>query len=253
MIRSALLALLALPLALSAAEPKPKAVEQPDEVRAALDELGIARLPKIVLEIPPEYAADEVTVGAVRKDPKKYPLRAAVLRAVEVLKSVREVVVIAEFRADAPKAKEAFKAKQLPLAAMIDDLGESLADLQKLELELAEEPSKRWKAHYDFVLAETMYRYVVLNEINKAYAQVLIDQLPEPKGDAKRAIWKLVPADKLASNRDLREQMTVARGKLTAIVRTFKSLDGTAPWYYLVEELVAKPAGLRWELVVSQE
>ncbi len=253
MFRIALLALLAFPIALSAAEPKPKPAKQPDDVSAALDELGIVRKPKIALGIPPEYAPDEIAIEAVRKDPKKYPLRAAVLRAVDVLKPVRAVTMVAEFRADAPKAKVAFKAKQLPLAAMIDDLGESLAELQNLELEREKEPSKRWRAHFDFVLAETMYRFVALNEINKAYAQVLVDGLPEPKGDAKNAVWKLVPAEKLASGRDLREQLTVARGKLTEIVRTFKSLDGTAPWYYLVEELVAKPAGLRWELVESKE
>jgi hypothetical protein len=253
MIRIAPLVLLAIPIALIAADPKAKAAKQPDDVRAALDELGIVRKPKIVLAIPAGYAADEISVEVVRKEPKKYPLRAAVLRAAEVLKPARAVIVVEEFKSETPKAKEAFKAKQLPLAAMIDDLGESLADLQKLESERANEPSKRWKAHYDFILAETMYRFVVLNEINKAYAQVLVDQLPEPKGDAKRAVWKLVPAEKLASGRELREQMTAARGKLTAIVRDFKSLGGSAPWYYLVEELVEKPAGLQWLLVEPKE
>ena len=98
-----------------------------------------------------------------------------------------------------------------------------------------------------------VHRFVVPDEINKAYAQVLVDQLPEPKGDEKRAVWKLVPGEKLVSGRDPREQMTVARGLLAAIVRTFESLDGPAPWYYLVEELAAKPAGLHRELVESEE
>lgn len=123
-----------------------KPAKQPDDVRAALDELGIVRKPKIALAIPTEYASDDIAVEVVRKDLKKYPRRAAALRAVEVLKTARTVAVIAEFKADAPKAKAAFKAKQMPLAAMIDDLGESRAYLQKLELERAKEPSKRRKA-----------------------------------------------------------------------------------------------------------
>src|SRR5262249_37180635 len=152
--------------------------------------------------------ADDTTPEQVRANPDKYPVRAAVLEAVEVLRTVRAAQVAAG--GDLPE-----ELKQEPDHPFNERLrrnqkkpGGVEGALQEIEEKLvkagekAEEKSPRWRANYDFVLAEVKLRRAYWLEYNLMFGKVRKRELPPLDKERGQSGWRLAATEKLSGTGD---------------------------------------------------
>jgi hypothetical protein len=111
---------------------------------------------------------------------EKYPLRAAVIKAAKALHDNADKFKMKEvFKGNntAQVKKEVFKEQAEPGKAIFF-LKEALRELQEAGEDRKREKSKRWQAHYDYVLTRLKSRLIYLNEYNYVLAQIRSDSLP---------------------------------------------------------------------------
>lgn len=147
----------------------------------------VDRLPFLAVALKP-YAED-VPLDAVRADPQRYKLRAAVLAAFDTTRQVwvstpnlpvpkvkkpvvgkRKTPDVFLTRVAGPitaALKEDVRAYQVFPAIALVKLDAAVADLQAVAALRAKEP-KRWQAHYDHAVAQCHARMVFLNEYDLA-------------------------------------------------------------------------------------
>ena len=151
-------------------------------VRASQKQVQAASLPVFSVKALEEYKADYKTwpeLVAMARDKDRYPLRAAVLEAITVLKASEKITMKESFGGPiTPQIKsQYFATKQAP-GIMIFHMETALADLKAAGQMRDKETSKRWLAHYDYALARLQSRLVYLYEYNNILAQVRSDSLP---------------------------------------------------------------------------
>jgi hypothetical protein len=203
------------------------------------------------------YADDGRAAAGSPAGLKEHPLRAAVVRAVETLdrqgRLSRVKIGDKEEPVDAPKVMIAGRAteqvkKELTQqqkdgpAMMLVELSEVLDELDRAGPGRGKEPSKRWQAHYDYVLAQVKARMAFVHEYNTALARVKRDELPalDPK---RHTGWRLVAQEKLQSASDVRGLAADARKLLDTLVAEH---PGT-PWEVLAKRDRSTFLGLAWE------
>ncbi len=225
------------------------------DVKAVLDELA---LPPLSDDAPPALArlafdaaalkarAPDVALADVLKNPQKYPVRTAALRALATVrdswplnrKEVRSVALIGAPVTE--RSKRAIADVQLPLAQAQARLELELEALDAVADKAAAEVP-RWKAHYSYARAEVQLRLAVLNEFNSALARVRTEALPDlPRGATG---WRLTASDKMTGRKEARELYTAAADEFDALAAAH---PGT-PWEVLARRARAVLPGLRWE------
>lgn len=225
------------------------------DVKLVLDELA---LPPLYDDGPPALGrlafdpaalkarAADVPLADALKNPQKYPVRVATVRA---LAAVRE---------HWPLGKKDARAVALVGAPVTERTKRAVADVQQglaeaqahLELQLEELESvaakaatevPRWKAHFALVRAELQLRLAVVNEFNVALARVRTEALPDlPRGATG---WRLTANDKMGARKDARELYETAVAGFDAVIAAH---PGT-PWEVLARRSRAALPGLRWE------
>jgi hypothetical protein len=224
---------------------------------AANDDLSILRdidvppIRRIAKPMPKEYQPDQITNDEVRKKPDKYPLRAAVLAAVDVLrKHGEESPPTTEFVAPAAKDRPALLKRitesQKPLARHMEELKEAQERLEGLENQRKREPSKRWQAHYDFILSHVQLRYAYLFEYSLMLGEFRKDNLPELDAKKNQNGWRLVASEKLDGPTDLKDTVKSAHKLLSKVTKDHPD----TPWAALADRDLGTPAGLQWEAAV---
>jgi hypothetical protein len=202
------------------------------------------------------YAADYGSVRELLEHPAKYPLRVGVLKAVEVLErhgqgeilvgTTRKHVGILreEFAGPANDAakKTILKEQHDGPAAMYLELEDSLKALEKLAKAKNQEKSKRWLAHYDYVLALTKARFAYVNEYNLLLGKIRKDELP-PIDPKIHKGWRLAAVEKMASSGEAKDQAEDAHKLLDKLI---KDHPGT-PWEILAKRDRLTALGLVWQ------
>jgi Caspase domain len=203
------------------------------------------------------YVPDYGTVRELLEAPEKYPLRVGVLKAVEVLErhgqgeilvgSTRKNVGVLreEFAGPANDAakKTILKEQHDGPAAMYLELEDSLKALEKLsEARKDQEKSKRWQAHYDYVLALTKARFAYVNEYNFVLAKIRKDELPPIDPKIHRG-WRLAAVERMSSPREVKDQADEAHKLLDRLI---KEHPGT-PWEILAKRDRLTALGLIWQ------
>src|SRR5262249_46468793 len=124
-----------------------------------------------VLPFPAEMMKDyknPTPIDVIRKDPDKYPLRAAIVDAVEKLRKLdsSDLALPTELmEAQVNDAAKAALQKQQRVPARVMLVLTNVKEaLEKLAEERKEEKSKFWQATYDYVLAQAKARYVYVSE-----------------------------------------------------------------------------------------
>jgi hypothetical protein len=242
------------------APPLPK-LASASEVKDILSELTLPDLPvapKFELSPPFLFAADtlkpyarDLTVDEILRDTAKYRMRAVVLHA---LQTIRDTSLTTDpngpkpiTRIDNPvadKTKRMVKNLQEPIAVAIATLELAVEDLGRVEQERADE-TRRWRAHYDYTLAQVRLRLAWLNEYNKLLGDVCTENLPPLPDDSPG--WQLVSAKEMQSKKHIREMAANANTTLEAMATYHK---GT-PWAMLARQSLLTPAGLKWESVAK--
>mgnify|MGYP001327038303 CR=1 FL=1 len=204
------------------------------------------------------YAADYQNLREVLDHPKKFPLRVAVFHAVEALdrqgrlhrvrlgdKEVPAEALIDQVRSlgsnDAIK-KSLTKAQEDGPALMLVELQEVLEDLERVGRDRQREPSRRWQAHYDYVLALVKMRMAYVHEYNTMLAKVKRDELP-PLNAQEHNGWRLAASDKLQSPKEVRDLAADAKRILDQIMIDH---PGT-PWAVLAKRARSTALGMTWQ------
>jgi hypothetical protein len=202
------------------------------------------------------YAADYESVNDLLKEPDKYPLRVAVIRAVEVLqRHGRGEIKPGQTTKHVGKLRETFQGQLNDVAkrqieqeqrtvpaAMLIELEEVLSSLEEQQAKRADEPSKRWQAHLDYVLAITKCRYAYVNEYNLMLGKIRKDELPTLDPNLHNG-WRLASQEKMSCPRDIKEKAEEAKELFSKII---KEHAGT-PWEVLARRERNTMLGLAWQ------
>jgi hypothetical protein len=187
-----------------------------------------------------DYRPEELEAQAA-----KSPLRKAVLDAMQVLnENSKKFMMIEEFKgANTGQIKTQIKNRQAAPGKAKFFLKEALEELKAAGKKRSKEPSKRWQAMYDYVLARLMARLIYVSEYNYVLAQIRTDSLPDlPEG---MTAYQL----RLGS----RAKVTVPESEVKGWVKDLKKLwkkilteYPDTPWAIIIhrEELTA--LGLEW-------
>jgi hypothetical protein len=192
------------------------------------------------------YAPD-AGIDEILKNAERYKLRVAVLRA---LQTIRDTSFSVDLRAAKPPTAIAAPITERSKKLVLDAQGPIALALAKLEGELEaltqlanlrDKEPKRWRAHYDYALAQVRLRLAVLNEYNLALGNVRTETLPElPNGSRG---WQLAHVERMQSKQPIRDLAAAA-------LEGFKSLASETkrtPWEVLAKRVLLTPPGLKWE------
>ncbi|HLW64093.1 MAG TPA: hypothetical protein VKS79_02160 [Gemmataceae bacterium] len=216
-----------------------------------LRDIDVPPVRRVAKPMPKEYQPDRISNDEVRQKPEKFPFRAAVLAAVDLLrKHAEESPPATEFIAPLPKDRPALLKRivdsQKPLARQMEELKEAQERLEALENQRKREPSKRWQAHYDFILAHVQLRYAYLFEYSLLLGDFRKDNLPELDAKQNQNGWRLVPSEKLAGPTDLKDTVKSAHKLLSKVAKDHPD----TPWATLADRDLGTPVGLQWEAAV---
>ncbi len=234
-------AFLLLTAALSPAADAPKG--SAPELERVFKELDLTPTELPFGELAKGYEADAVTEAEVRNDPKKYRLRMKVLDAIDALAAARRItaeeMIVTGYDEN---TKKAVRVRQEAVATSIAELEEAVTDLTAVA-DARQAETKRWQAHYDFVIAECRYRIAALTVQNAAYARVIVEELPELNKTLGETGWKLVASDSVPGAPGLKKAVRAAHAEMTELAATYAK----TPWGKAAERAVTKPMGLAWE------
>src|SRR5262245_42442902 len=169
-----------------------------------------------------KYKSDGRSYVKIMRDPERYPLRVATIKAIEKLRELGKTGSENLPEELQNPATDAFKATLRNLqkgpARVMNDLREIMEDLERAGEERKEEKSKRWQVHYDFALAMVKAKYAYTHEYSLMTGEIRRDALPElPKGAGWG--WRLASNSTMKSDADVREQRDASRKLLRKIIK----------------------------------
>jgi hypothetical protein len=242
--------------------PPPGGMARPDEIRSILSEIDLppiklaradtaalqieAMMPFSAKKLAP-YQADYASLKEIETNPERFPLRAAVLDAVKLLREKfnpknPELVLRDYFAGNNSEAikKEILKEQEKP-ADILSELNTVSRRLEKVGEKRDEEPSKRWQAHYDYVLAQVLARIAYLEEYSLMLGKIRKDELPPL--EAGHTGYRLASRERLQSGTEVRARVTASKKLFAKVARQHK---GT-PWEILAKREQLTALGLEWQ------
>lgn len=190
-----------------------------------------------------------VPVDEIRKDKQKYPFENATLDA---LQAVRDLWV---FRAKgglqrretiaAPVAETLKKEIKKELDAWAIGIEKLKLNEQSLEkvAALKKDRPLRWQAHYDYARAVVKARLAYMYEYDKLMGDVITQTLPPLEEKRQQNGYRLTPAEKMKSKKDVQALASEAAEIFTAIAKDHKH----TPWELQAKQELLVPLGLVWE------
>jgi hypothetical protein len=194
------------------------------------------------------YESD-VPLDEIRKPQNrdKYAFRVTVLEAFDAIRQRwppgKGQTFRWEVRAPVTDALKKAVAKEQDFPAVaLTRLDLTLASLQAVEPMRARQP-RRWQAHYDYALAQVQCRLAFLNEYDLALGNVRTDVLPDLDAAKGQTGFRLVPAEKMRSRKDVAQLAEEARDRFAKVATDHPN----TPWAALAKSAAETPLGLRWE------
>ncbi len=212
--------------------------------------LQVSYLPPFEAKRLGEFKADYGNFEQLKKEvmgnEEMYPLRHAVIMAMEALRenakfTMREKLFSSGGSFSA-KIKEKFLDDQEAPGIAIFELERALKALKKAGEKREEEKSKRWQAHYDYTLARLLSRLVYTYEYSFLLGQVRGEDLPE-LNPAVHNGWRIGSRSRPQIPEDtVRNYVREIRRTWTRIIETY---PGT-PWEILAKRESMIAIGLEW-------
>jgi hypothetical protein len=193
------------------------------------------------------YRPDSHSLADIEQHPDKYPLRMEAVKTIRLLR--------ATFRPQGPQASfleylqggnsERLKARifkeQMKPARILGGFMERLEELRKAGERRDKEPSLRWQAHYDYLLAQLLARTAYVSEYDLMLGKIRKDELPELQPKIHKG-WRLASSEKMASGKDVKEMAAQAKKLFAKIIQEH---PGT-PWEVLAKRARLTALGLEW-------
>src|SRR5262249_52682370 len=128
------------------------------------------------------------------------------------------------------KIKAAIFQEQKKPARILAELTERIDELRKAGAQRSQEPSPRWQAHYDYVLAEVLARTAYVSEYNLMLGKIRKDELPELQPKVHTG-WRLASSEKLQSPKDIKDLAAESQKLFAKVIHDH---PGT-PWEVLAK------------------
>jgi hypothetical protein len=193
------------------------------------------------------YRAD-CSLSEIQSAPEKFPLRLTVLKAVRLLNDEFDpkhgaVSIRHSFSAqNSARTKAEILKEQTKAAKVLLRLQEALEELRKVGEKRDQEASKRWQAHYDYVLAQLLSWIAMVNEYDLMLGKIRRDELPELTPNVHSG-YKLSSQEKMQSGKEIKELTAESKNILAKLA---KDHPGT-PWEILAKRAQQTVIGLKWE------
>jgi hypothetical protein len=189
------------------------------------------------------YESDYSDLKELLSKPNEYPVRVAVIRAVEAL-SRSKLALREEFKGPSSDdvKKDLTDTQKSGPAKMLLDLSDALSELERVTPERDKEKSRRWQAHYDYVTANVKARLAYVNEYDLMLAKIKKDELP-PLDPKLHNGYRLGSQEKLQSPKEIKDLASESRKLLNKII---KEHPGT-PWELLAKRERFSALGLAWQ------
>jgi hypothetical protein len=193
------------------------------------------------------YEADYADLRQILDRAKEYPLRVAVIHAVAALDGLArsgKARLMDEFHGPATDdVKKSITDSQKEGPARLElELSKALDELRAVEDRRREEKSKRWLAHFDYVLAQVLARKAYVAEYNLMLGKAKRDELP-PLDPKRHNGYRIVSQEKLQSPKEIKDLASESR-KLFA--KVIAENPGT-PWELLAKRERITALGLAWQ------
>jgi len=209
---------------------------------------AVATLLPFSAEIMDRYDADYRSLSEIEHDSAKHALRAQVIETIKLLRatfdpngpqgSLREY-----FQGTSNERIKAEILKEQRKPALVhDQLMERLEALRKAGEQRDKEPSPRWQAHYDYILAELLARTAYVSEYNLMLGKIRKDERPELQPNVHTG-WRLVSSEKMQSSKDVKDLAAESKKLFAKIIREH---PGT-PWEILAKREQGRALGLEWQ------
>jgi len=207
--------------------------------------LALHQLPAFPAKVLEQYRPDYESFTDLAFDLEKYPLRKAVLAAAGSLRAVKDRFAMREtlFETTNAQFKNTIKTEQAAPGKAELILKDALAELKEAGKKRSEEKSKRWQAHYDYVLACLLARLVYVTEYNFALAQIRTESLPE-KTDGATGF-------RLGATKTVNVKENFARDWAKEMRKTWDKLINEhpqTPWAVIAQRERLTALGLEWRL-----
>ena len=216
-------------------------------MKPGLSEIGLADFP-FPADVMKTYASDGVSMDTILKDKDKYPLRAAVIEAMnEIREKWSNGAGTMKIRTEVmgpidDKLKNEVKKENEDWAIGIIKLELQLTRLKEVA-EFRDKEPMRWQAHYDFAVAAMKARLAYMNEYNKILGNIVTETLPalDPKNGQDGYI--LVASESLKSGKEVKKMAEEATEAFQEISVKYK---GT-PWAIQAKQEKSVQIGLTWK------
>jgi hypothetical protein len=226
------------------AMPPLKMSRDADHVGQADDAAGkLAAIVPFRAEALKGYDRDYANLRELLDKPKEFPLRVAVIQAVEAIDKAK-LGLREEFKGPSSDdvKKDLTDTQREGPAKLLLFLSEALEKLDAVAGERDKEKSKRWQAHYDYVTAQVKARMVYVSEYNLLLAKVKKEELP-PLDPKLHNGYRLASQEKIQSPKEIKDLASESRKLLTKII---KENPGT-PWELLAKRERFTALGLAWQ------
>jgi hypothetical protein len=107
---------------------------------------------------------------------------------------------------------------------------------------LADEPSKYWRATFQYARAQAKARLAFMHEYNVALGLIRTDSLPERDASKGQTGLQLVSVEKMKAKRDVQQIAEAARELFGQIA----SENPGTPWAVAAKRARAEALGLEW-------
>jgi phage FluMu protein Com len=194
------------------------------------------------------YQADYRSIKEIKSTASRYPLRSAVLDALEAIRTGFNPAsdafsLLDSFPAgNSEQRNKEIRERQMKQAKVLALLTEALDNLRQAGEGRDAEKSKRWQAHYDYVLATLLARMAYVSEYDLMLGKIRKEELPELKPNVDTG-WRLASRDKLSSGKEVKEMVAESRKILAKLI---KQHPGT-PWEVLARRERVTALGLEWQ------
>jgi hypothetical protein len=139
------------------------------------------------------------------------------------------------------RIKAAIFREQMKPARALAEMMERLEELRKAGKERDKEPSPRWQAHYDYILAQLLARTAYISEYDLMLGKIRKDELPELR--SMHTGWRLASCEKMQSGKDVKELAAQAKQLFAKLIQEH---PGT-PWEVLAKRDRLTALGLEWQ------
>jgi hypothetical protein len=240
--------------------PNPPAIADATEVKAIFEEIRIPAIKAsqqakqssfdtafpFTAETIASYKSDVTSVALLKANPEKFKLRLAVLEVVQEFQTKlgKENSLRDQIRGESnDAAKREILQEQRGPATQQFILEELKMKLEGLKKEREAEPSKRWQANYDYLLAQVKLRLAYLSEYNLILGKVRKDELPPLDPALKHKGWKLAAVEKMKSPKEIRDMVDEAKEILNGLIENHPN----TPWAVLAKREKNISLGLEWQ------